>query len=122
HLPALLLEAAGELLIVDLEALVVELLLDVDHLRAREHRGDGEPLRVRVHGHRLRIELEDGHEGHAEDRQRDHDLEQGEALLSRLGTHQRGTSKASGTTRTLPVSGSSTRVQLSSPWVKRTCA
>ena len=81
-LPALGAEVAGDLAVVGVEALVVELLLDVGHLRPGEHGGDGEALGVGVAGHRAGVEVEDGQQREAEDGQGHHHLEQGEACAA----------------------------------------
>ena len=105
-LPALGAEVAGDLPVVVVEALVVELLLDVGHLRAGEHGGDGEPLGVGVAGHRAGVEIEDRHERKPEDRQGHHHLEEGEAA-----PHDFGTSGSPSTMEVFPVSGETSRVQ-----------
>ena len=76
-------EVAGLLVVVVGEALVVELLLEVGHLRAGEQRRDGELLGVDVVGDRARVEVEDGHQRQRQDGERDDRLEQREARGAR---------------------------------------
>src|SRR5256886_14913712 len=106
---------AGEvavLLVVEIgEAVLLQVVLDVQHLAAQQQGRFGRAPPVSVHRHGAAIEARDRHQRDGEDGERDHHLQQRESALHRRCP---GASSRWPTTFTLPVSGE-TRSEYTSP-------
>src|SRR2546430_15877904 len=94
------------------ETVLLQVVLDVQHLAAQQQGRLGRAPAVSVHRHSAAVQPRDRHQRDGEDGERDHHFQQRESALHRRCP---GASSRSAMTFTLPVSGETSSVYTSPP-------